>query len=492
MELSKLVNSVQAVVVTGDLQKKDINAVVYDSRKVVPGSLFVAIKGYQTDGHTFVMDAVGKGAAAVVVEDGEALPEHIEAWQNLVKIVVKDSRKALADLSHAFYRNPSEKLDVIGVTGTKGKTTTTYFLKSIFEQAGEKTGLIGTIANYIGEEQLHTTMTTPESADLHELFARMVKEDCTRAVMEISSHSLYLKRVSALLIKAAIFTNIASDHLDFHNTFDEYLAAKRMLFDMLDENAVAVINADDPSASNMIAGCKAKIFSYGTTDLAGYRISDISVGLDGTVFTITYGSKSLKLRTSLIGEFNAYNAAAAFTAAVQMGIPESAAAEGVERTPLVPGRFEVLTRGSKKVIIDYSHTAGSLEQALINLRRLTSEGQKIYTVFGCGGDRDKTKRPVMGEIAARLSDVAIVTSDNPRTEDPLVIIEEIKTGMKTGTVLVEPDREQAIKLAVFESEDDAVILIAGKGHEDYQVIGTEKQHFSDKEIAEKFLRESVV
>jgi len=487
MELSNLLNSVNAIQVVGEVERKDINSIVYDSRKVKKNSLFVAITGYSTDGHKFISDSINKGASAVVLEQNNFVPDDFFHHRNVTKILVKDSRKALAELSNSFYKEPSENLILSGITGTKGKTTTSYFIKNICEAAGYKTGLVGTIANYIADKQIYTALTTPESSDLNELFSEMIKENCTHCVMEVSSHSLVLKRVSNIKFKTAIFTNITSDHMDFHNTFNEYFKAKKILFDSLDEGAICIYNYDDAYSKQIISDTKAKCFSYGKNENADFLLKDITYSLEGTYFTIFYKGEEFNLRTSLVGEFNAYNAVAAFANSISLGIDLKVVMKGIESTPQVPGRFETIHSQNKTIIIDYSHTADSLEKTLLAIRNIAKNQEPVYTVFGCGGNRDKTKRPIMGKIASDLSVKAFVTSDNPRFEEPMTIINEILTGIEKKNYEVIENRELAIKTAIQSSEDNAVILIAGKGHENYQEIKGVRNHFSDKEIAEKYL-----
>ena len=487
MELTALVSKINAIQITGEVQRKDVTGIFYDSRKVIRDSVFVAIKGYKTDGHKYILDAINNGAFAVVLEDNESVPDEIFVHDSLAKILVKDSRIALAQISNIYFDQPSRKLKLIGITGTNGKTTTSYFIKNIFETNGNKVGLIGTISNYIGNKEIKTSLTTPESLELNELLFKMCNQGCDYAVMEVSSHSLVLSRVFDLHFSVAVFTNITSDHLDFHGTFENYLKAKKILFDSLSPSAFGVTNSDDKNCLTLISNSKAHPLSFGTTPGADLILRDIRYDLTGTSFSIEYLGNMYHATTSLIGEFNAYNACAAFAAAVALGIDEKVCIEGIKTTKQVPGRFEVVGSGPKKCIIDYSHTADSLEKALIALNKITGGKNPVYTVFGCGGNRDKTKRPVMGKIACDLSKYVFVTSDNPRYEQPMDIINDIKKGIRSTNYEVVENREAAIKAAIEKSEDDAVILIAGKGHENYQEVKGIRNHFSDKEIAEKYL-----
>ncbi len=489
MELTQLLNSVKVIQLTGEIQRKDVADIVYDSRKVQKNSLFVAIKGFKTDGHKFLQDAINKGAIGVVVEDYKSIPDELITHSQIAKILVKDGRKALAELSKGFYKNPTDKLKLIGITGTNGKTTTAFILKNILQNAGYKTGLVGTIANYVGDQKIDSKLTTPEANDLNKFFYEMIESGCSYAVMEVSSHSLVLNRVHGLNFSVGIFSNITSDHLDFHQTFDEYLKAKKILFDGLSSESVAVINSDEVSSKEIVKDSKAKIITYGMADNSDYKINNIKYDLHGTDFTITHNKNEFKIHTSLIGTFNAYNVTSAFTTAHSLGIDAQIIVDGIKSSPQVSGRFEVLGNWKKKVIVDYSHTSDSLEKALLAVREIVKDRNQVVTVFGCGGDRDKTKRPVMGKIASELSDKVFVTSDNPRTENPFEIIEDIKKGISKSNYEVEENREAAIAKAIHSSDDDAVILIAGKGHENYQEINGVRSHFSDQEVALKYLAE---
>jgi len=487
MELTQLLNNVHTIQVTGEVQRKDVSGIFYDSRRVKVNSIFVAIKGFTNDGHKFIADAINKGAIAVVIEDTNSIPEHYFHLKKIARILVPNSRKALAEISKAFYKEAASKLFSYAVTGTNGKTTTTFLLKNILEKAGKKTGLLGTITNVIGKKIIESSMTTPESSDLHELFFSMVAEKCDSVVMETSSHSLALERVYGIPFNVAIFSNITSDHLDFHKTFENYLDAKKKLFDGLSEHSFAVVNCDDINYLDLVKNCKAKILTYGKNENADFRVSNISFNLTGTRFSLFNHGEEYKVETPLIGEFNAYNAASAFAAAFVGGIAVEQILEGIKTIPLVPGRFEIVSGKSKKAVIDYSHTADSLEKAISNLRKVISAENKLVTVFGCGGNRDVTKRPEMGRIATELSDFVIITNDNPRNENPRMIIADIEKGISKTNYEIILNREEAIKKAITGSDDSSVVLIAGKGHENYQIIQGVKSHFSDKEIAEKYL-----
>ncbi len=492
MKLVELLDNVNAIQVTGNPEAKEIENITIDSRNVRDNSIFVAISGYKTDGHNYIQEAIRKGAKAIVLENDSALQDEVFTTEQVVKILVPNSRKSLAEISNQFYGEPSKKIKLIGITGTKGKTTTSYYIKNIFDKSRIKSGLIGTNKNLIGQKEIKAELTTPQSNKINELLTEMLVENCTHCVMEISSHALDLHRVDFLDFDVAVYTNITSDHLDYHKTFENYLKAKKIFFDMLKPEAKILYNLDDPNWNELIKDSKAELYSYGLNENSTFCIKNIDYDLNGTRFEIKFQNKVYPIKIGLVGSFNALNAAAAFSAVVTSGIEPFEAVSGIESTPQVPGRFEVIGKGSKKVIIDYSHTADSLRQALTAIKHIVHNDNPIHTVFGCGGDRDKTKRPLMGHIADEMSDKIYVTSDNPRTEDPYKIINDIKKGIKRKAYKVIENREEAIKTAIENSEENAVILIAGKGHETYQEIDGVRSHFSDKEIAEKYLAEFVV
>lgn len=487
MLLTDLLNKVNTIQVVGNPLLNKVTGIEYDSRKVTEGSVFVAIKGFNIDGHQFILDALNKKAVAIVLENNDAIPDSLVINNQAVKILVKDSRQALAELSIAYFEEPSKKLRLIGITGTNGKTTTSYFLKHILETAGYKVGLIGTISNFIGKEKIESKLTTPESNDLNKMLDKMNISGCDFAVMEVSSHSLALKRVYGLHFAFAVFTNITPEHLDFHSDFENYLNAKKILFDTLPVSSSAIYNSDDLHSVDVIKDCSSLKYSFGSSNVSDFKMGNVFCDLSGTTFTINYDSKTYNLKTSLVGDFNAYNAAGAFAVAKLSGIKDEIIAEGILTTPQVPGRFEILSNGTRKVVIDYSHTPDSLEKTLMVIRKITEKKNPVYTVFGCGGNRDKLKRPLMGKIATELSDEVIVTSDNPRNEKPSLIIEEIKSGITKDNYHIVEERAAAIEEAIKKSQKNSVILIAGKGHEDYQEINGVRHHFSDKEVAKKVL-----
>jgi UDP-N-acetylmuramoyl-L-alanyl-D-glutamate--2,6-diaminopimelate ligase len=487
MLLTEILNRIQVIQLVGNPSEKQISGVEYNSRNVMQGYVFVAIKGFNTNGHQFIQEALNKNAAAVVVEDDDSFPDSIITDSNAVKILVSDTRKALAEISNIFYGEPSKKINLIGITGTNGKTTTAYFIKNIFETAGNRVGLVGTIMNYIGKEKIESKLTTPESRDLNRIVLEMKQAGCEYAVMEVSSHSLALNRVHNIHFSSAVFTNITAEHLDFHNNFNNYLKAKKLLFDNLPASSTAIYNVDDLHSVDVIEDCNSFKYSFGTNAAADFRISDISFDLTGTTFNLHFENKTYSIKTSLVGDFNSYNTASAFAVAKLNGLNADEIVEGIKTTSQVPGRFEVLTNGTRKVVIDYSHTPDSLEKALLVIRKLTSKNNPVLTVFGCGGNRDKQKRPVMGKIATELSDRVIITSDNPRFEKPETIIEEIKSGITKDNYKIIESREEAIENAIKDSGKGAIILIAGKGHEEYQEVDGVKKYFSDRETAKRYM-----
>jgi UDP-N-acetylmuramoyl-L-alanyl-D-glutamate--2,6-diaminopimelate ligase len=463
-----------------------VRGIAYDSRKVEPGYVFVAIEGFRTDGHLFAGEALEKGAAALVVSKPVAVPGEVP----LVR--VPDTRLALALLAARFYGYPGHRLKLTGVTGTNGKTTTTYLLRAVYRRAGARVGLIGTVANWIGERKIPVTHTTPESLDLQKILAEMAGAGVDTVVMEVSSHALALKRVAGCRFDTAVFTNLTQDHLDFHKDMQDYLGAKKILFE--EAERVAVINGDDPAAPELRKACRGgvRVVTYGIREKADVTAEKIDVHRKGTSFLAwtPWGEAALNLK--LTGSFNVYNSLAALAAGGAAGIPLAAMAAALEEVAGVPGRFELVDRGQDfTVVVDYAHTPDGLENLLRTARQICTG--RLVAVFGCGGDRDRTKRPLMGEIAARGSDLPVVTSDNPRTEDPLKIIADIEEGVRKvrrpGDYVVLPDRRQAIRYAIGSASAGDVVVIAGKGHEDYQIIGTEKFPFDDREEAARALEE---
>lgn len=475
--------------VTGEI---DVHGIQYDSRKVGRGDCFVAMRGVGTDGHKFVEAAIERGARVVVLEQDATLPDSYFMHTHVVKVVVPDSRRALALMSANFFGHPSRELTIVGVTGTNGKTTTTHLITAILKAAGQRVGLIGTIEYNIGDEVIPASHTTPESLELNELLARMLKSGCQSVSMEVSSHALHQSRVYGLDYDVAVFTNLTQDHLDYHGTMEEYFNAKKLLFDHLSGDAVAVTNYDDEWGMKIVLTAPGRTISYGVAEKADVRATDIRISLEGTSVNIRSGNQESTLTSPLVGWFNVYNILAAYSTGIALGHSRETIATGISSVKNVRGRFErIVSPQGWTAIIDYAHTPDALEKCLRTIHDvLPKEGRgRIITVFGAGGDRDQTKRPLMGKIAGNLSDLAIVTSDNPRTECPQHIIDDIVGGIpREATVLQEVDRRAAIHTALRQARSGDVILIAGKGHEDYQVIGKEKIHFSDREIVEDFIR----
>ena len=495
MHLSKLLEGVRVtklyqtmfgrMVVTHDVE---VHAIQYDSRKVEQNDCFVALRGTGVDGHRFISEAMNKGAKVVVLEDDNALPDSLAMHTGVVKAVVPDSRKALALMAANFYGRPAQKLQAVGVTGTNGKTTTTHLVKSILQADGQQTGLIGTIEYMIGSQTIPAPHTTPESLELHGLFAGMVNAGCTSVSMEVSSHALYQSRVHGIDFSVAAFTNLTQDHLDYHSSMEDYFGAKKILFDGLKPTSAAVTNADDEWGNKIAQSTQAKKLSYGLSSGSDFKATNIELSLHGIAMSIEqHGTKST-ITSPLLGRFNVYNVLTAYTIGKALNIPERTIQQGIERLEKVKGRFErVSSPNGWTAIIDYAHTPDALEQCLRAVREVIPAG-RIITVFGAGGDRDKTKRPLMGKIASELSNLSIITSDNPRTEEPMQIIRDIAKGIsKTAGAEQEVDRRKAIHKAIGLARSGDVVLIAGKGHEEYQVVGTEKIHFSDREVVEEYL-----
>lgn len=478
MKLSDILSDLSNIIIEGDASV-DICDIAYDSRKVNHGTVFVCIKGYKADGHDFVNDAVKNGAKAVVAERDIDVPEGV------VKVKVDDTRKALALMSSAFFGHPTEHMKLIGVTGTNGKTTTTYILKSILEAAGYSTGLIGTINNIIGNRVIESKRTTPESYDLQKMFSEMKDANIDYCVMEVSSHSLALKRVEGCTFNVGIFTNLTRDHLDFHGTFENYFNAKMKLFS---QSKLGAVNMDDSYSDRILEQINIPQIGYSIDKDSDVKAEDIKITSQYTTFKLVYKNQRVPVKLSLPGRFNVHNALAAASACILEGIPLEIIKKGLEDVKSIPGRSEVIdSKRGFTIMIDYAHTPDGLENILGTIHEYAQA--RIITVFGCGGDRDKTKRPEMGEIAGRLSDLCFVTSDNPRTEEPMAIINDILPGIKkTGcTFYVNADRKKSIKEALNEARENDIVLIAGKGHENYQEIGTTRIHFDEREIVNAIL-----
>jgi UDP-N-acetylmuramoyl-L-alanyl-D-glutamate--2,6-diaminopimelate ligase len=473
-------------------QDIEVRTVQCDSRKVGHGDLFVAIQGTVLNGQRFVNDAIARGAVAVVLEDDMAVPDALFLHAKVVKIVVSDARIALAQIAANFYGHPSRRLRLVGVTGTNGKTTTTHLIKAALEANGERVGLIGTIQHDLGGERVVATHTTPESLALNKLLAEMLARGCAAAVMEVSSHALVQHRVHGLDFAVGVFTNLTQDHLDYHGTMSAYFEAKRILFENLRPDAVAVTNADDLRGADIVQGIRARILRYGVDVPADIRATGLSMTIEGMDFSVSMSGATMHMHTTLTGRFNVANILAALGASAALQVPAHLAVRGIESVNAVPGRFQQIhSPAGWTAIVDYAHTPDALQNTLRAIRQTLGNTQRgrIITVFGCGGDRDRAKRPLMGRIASEMSDIAIITSDNPRSEDPMSIIREISAGVHAAhAVEIEADRRLAIARALGIAESGDIVLIAGKGHEDYQVVGTTKTHFDDREEVESFIR----
>ena len=480
MKLSELLRHIEVLERTAD-PALEITGISYDSRKTKPGDLFVAVKGFETDGHKYIPKAVSNGATAVLCEDAPA--------DGTPYVKIRDCRLGLALVSRDFYGNPAGEMKLIGFTGTSGKTSSTHIMKHVLEtMAGAKVGLIGTNGNMIGDRLLHTEHTTPESLELHQLFRQMADEGCTHVVMEVSSHSLTLERVAGIDFDVAVFTNLSQDHLDLHGTMENYAAAKKKLFAQCKTGCV---NIDDERGPYMTEGAPCPFLRYTAKDKeAELCARNARSTADGVRFDALYAGERAQTTLAIPGLFSVYNALSVLAACLALGMSLTDAAAGISSAKGVKGRMEAVpTDGDYSVIIDYSHKPDALEKALKALRPVTRG--RLVVLFGCGGDRDRLKRPSMGRIAAENADLVIVTSDNPRTEDPMDIINEILPGVESGPAPCKMicDRPEAIRWAIDNAAPGDVILLAGKGHEDYQVIGHEKHHMDEREIVRDFLKE---
>ncbi|HVA72119.1 MAG TPA: UDP-N-acetylmuramoyl-L-alanyl-D-glutamate--2,6-diaminopimelate ligase [Candidatus Limnocylindrales bacterium] len=489
MNLKELFFGVEIGAASGRVDA-DIRAIAYDSRKVAPGSLFFALRGEKEDGNRYIADALQRGAVAIASEQPRAreLPENV-AW---VQIPPGTQRRVLAAAAANFYAHPANALRLVGVTGTNGKTTTTYLIDSILRAAGAKTGLIGTIGYRTPRGSRDAINTTPESLDLQQMFAEIRDEGGSAVVMEASSHALAMDRLWACHFAAAVFTNLTRDHLDYHQTFEEYFAAKRRLFEGTGAGpaAAAIVNTDDPYG-RQLDGLAARTLTYGLKNGAQITTKKYPLAFSGLEFTALTPAGKIEVQSKLVGKINVYNILAAIGAGIALEIPNAAIERGVHELESVPGRFERIAGGQPfLVIVDYAHTDDALRNLISTARELCPEN-RIITLFGAGGDRDRTKRPLMGEAAGNLSDMVVLTSDNPRTEDPLRIINDVLVGLqKTGKKYrVEADRGKAIEIALDEAQPGDIVLLAGKGHETYQVLMDGPIDFDDREVARRKLRE---
>ncbi|WP_026566371.1 UDP-N-acetylmuramoyl-L-alanyl-D-glutamate--2,6-diaminopimelate ligase [Bacillus sp. UNC41MFS5] len=465
----------------------EITSIENDNRKVQNGSLFICIKGYTVDGHDFAESAVQSGAAAVLAERPLSLDVPV--------ILVKDTTRAMAVLADAFYEQPTKNLHLIGITGTNGKTTTSHLIEKIFADANQKTGLIGTMYTKIADKTIETKNTTPESLTLQKTFKQMVEAGVDIAVMEVSSHALDLGRVHGCDYDVAVFTNLTQDHLDYHKTMDEYKRAKSLLFAQLGNTfnqkkpKFAVLNADDPASEMYRRSTAAHVITYGIDNKADLQAKNIQMTSSGTQFELVVQSEKYPIKMQLIGKFSVYNVLASIGASVVSGIDIKAVIQSIEAVKGVSGRFELVNAGQDfTVIVDYAHTPDSLENVLKTVQHFAKK--KVFVIVGCGGDRDRTKRPLMAQIACQWATDPILTSDNPRSEDPLAILRDMEAGVQGSAYRMIPDRKEAIQTAIREASAGDVILIAGKGHETYQIIGNVVHDFDDRLVAREAIEGS--
>ena len=477
MKLSELLKDTDVLTLAAP-SECEIGGVSYDSRKVKPGDVFVAISGFETDGYKYIPSAVEKGAAVVI---SDRVPQ-----VDIPYVLVRDCRRALALLSRNFFGDPAGEMQIIGITGTNGKTTTTYLLKHLLEDTiGAKVGLIGTNGNMIGSEFIHTERTTPESFELQQLFAEMKSAGCTHVVMEVSSHSLVLSRVAGIDFAVGAFTNLTQDHLDFHHTMEEYAAAKALLFSVC---RVGCINIDDKWADNMMKNAPCRLLTYSADgNEASLAAENIKLSAKGVSFTASCDGKRADVSLAIPGKFSVYNALNTIAVGLALGISLDDCAMAMKTAHGVKGRMELVpTDGDYTIVIDYAHTPDALENALKALR--ADHNGRLVALFGCGGDRDRTKRPIMGAIAADNADFVIVTSDNPRTEEPKAIIDDILEGMKDSDTPMQVivDRPEAIHWALAHAQKDDIIVLMGKGHETYQEVNHVKHHMDEREIVAEY------
>lgn len=479
MKLRELIKNLSIIEMNADAEL-EISGVSYDSRKTEKGDMFVAIRGFEADGHKFIPKAVENGAAVILCEEKPSC--------DIPYVLVSDSRYGLAIVSRDFFGDPASEMTMIGITGTSGKTSSSYLIKHMLEsKLDAKVGLIGTNGNMIGDEFLHTEHTTPESYELHKLFRHMADSGCTHVVMEVSSHSLTLERVAGIHFDVALYTNLSQDHLDFHGTMEEYAAAKRKLFSMC---SLGCFNLDGAWADFMRDGASCRTMTFSTEkNEADLVAKDIRLTADGVRFASVSGDEISMTKLGIPGMFSVYNALGTMSVGLALGLSLADCSDAMSSAKGVKGRLEIVPTGRDfSVVIDYSHKPDALEKVLKTLKPVTRG--RLIALFGCGGDRDKLKRPIMGRIAADNADLVVVTSDNPRTEDPDEIIREIVAGMKdkrTPTKVI-CDRREAIAWAIDNAAPGDVLLLAGKGHEDYQVVGHEKHHMDEREIVSDCLK----
>ena len=482
MNLTELLNRIPTLETHGNTNR-DVSEIVFDSRKAGQNSLYVALKGTISDGHLFIDSAIEKGSTTIIVEE---IPQNLD--EKITYIKVKDSSKTLGQLASNFYGNPSEKLDLIGITGTNGKTSVTTLLFDVFKNLGFKSALISTVEYRIDDEIFPSTHTTPDVLTLNKILSEAVEKGCEYALMEVSSHGIHQNRTEGLQFKIGGFTNITHDHLDYHQTFDEYLKVKKRFFDELPETAIAITNIDDKNGKIVLQNTKAAKKTYALKTLADFHGKMLESDFNGML--LNFNGK--EFWTTLTGKFNVYNILLVYGITLELGFHEDDVLQAISKLQRVKGRFETIKSPSGIFfIVDYAHTPDALENVLDSINEIRTKNERLITVFGCGGDRDHAKRPEMGKIATRKSTLAILTSDNPRTEDPSEIIKEIENGVEPqnfSKYTSIPDRKEAIKMAIKFAEPKDIILVAGKGHENYQEINGVKHHFDDKEVISELLQ----
>jgi UDP-N-acetylmuramoyl-L-alanyl-D-glutamate--2,6-diaminopimelate ligase len=476
VKLSDILNNIEVLQLKGTTNLS-LSGITFDSRKVLPGVLFVAVRGTQSDGHDYIAGAVASGASAIVCEQ---LPGTLP--QETTVVLVKNSAKALAFLASAFYDYPSEKFKLIGITGTNGKTTTVTLLHRLFTGLGYKSGCFTTIRNYIGNEPIEATHTTPDPVQLNRIMKEMVDAGCQYVFMEVSSHALVQQRIAGLVFAGGMFSNITHDHLDYHKTFEEYIKAKKLFFDNMPAGGFSLINADDRNGKVMVQNTKSAVSYYGIRSMADFKARIIESHLNGMLLNID----NTELWTKFIGEFNAYNLLAVYSCARLLGQNKEEVLRLISSMNTVEGRFQYMqSEKGVTAVIDYAHTPDAVVNVLKTISQIKKGNGQVITVIGAGGNRDKTKRPVMAKAAAQMSDKLILTADNPRNEEPMDIINDMKAGLDNQLLektIIQPDRREAIKTACMLATKGDIILIAGKGHETYQEINGTRHHFSDVEV----------
>lgn len=479
MILSKLIDKVDICSVSGDMEA-EVVSLTYDSRSACEGCCFFAVAGTVVDGHNYIAGAIERGAKVVVCQH---IPEEVKE-RDCTFVVVADSNIAMGDMASNFYGNPSREMQVVGVTGTNGKTTIATLLYDLVQSMGYKAGLISTVVYKVGNREIVSTHTTPDAIRLNAMMREMVDEGCSYCFMECSSHAIVQQRIRGLHFAGALFTNITHEHLDYHKTFAEYIRAKKSLFDNLPKSAFALVNIDDRNGEVMLQNTKASRHTLSLQKMANFRAKVIEMMVEGMQLRIDDSD----VWVQFLGRFNAYNLLTVYGAALLLGFEKEEVLAHLSMLRAVSGRFEtVVAKDGTTAIVDFAHTPDALENIIRTIDELRQSGQRLIALCGCGGDRDKSKRPIMGGMCAKMADIAIFTSDNPRTEDPEQILREMEAGVEAGDRYLKiADRHEAIKTAVMLAEPHDIILLAGKGHEDYQIIGNEKHHFNDKEVVKEW------